>query len=127
MTTRVSRPGDGAQSDGEDATWDANHRLGGINVFYDGDTIYAFANHPTTPRLWKTINQGTNWSNINSVPFNVEFDAVSFAVWRVIIGSNAAGAQMAASLMAPYTGSWFDATGELPAGAGTIPAIVWVV
>lgn len=109
-----------------DSGWDANHRLGGIVVLYNGDTVYAFVNHAATPRLWQSLNQGTNWANLNSMPVNVEFDAAYNSTYDFIIGSNVAGAQMAAALVDPYTGAWENITDGLPVASGAAPAIVWV-
>lgn len=113
-------------------SWDSNHRIGALDVLGDGNTVYAFINHATTPRLWTTPDGGTTWQDLNSVPFNVEFDALSRATWsedeEFLIGNSAAAAQMAAWLGKPYTDDWEDATGDpgLPTEAGFISAIIWV-
>lgn len=113
------------------ASWDSNHRVGALEVLYDGTTVHAFVNHATTPRLWQSLDGGGSWSDINSLPFNVEFEGLTRCNWAAdefLIGSNAAGAQMAAWLPAPYTGAWTDATGSpsLPTASGAISSIIWV-
>lgn len=113
------------------ASWDSNHRVGALEVLYDNTVLYAIINHATTPRLWTSPDAGTTWTDLNSVPVNVEFDALTRCTWsadELFIGANAAGALMAAWLSSPYTGSWTDGTGtpSLPTGAGAISAIIWV-
>jgi len=112
-------------------SWDSNHRLGAIDILYDGLTLHAFVNHASTPRLWRSPDQGGSWTDLNSVPFNVEFDAFTRCNWAAdefMIGRNGPGAQMAAWIESPYDGAWTDATGSpsLPTGAGAITAIIWV-
>lgn len=124
----LSLSGDGAQTFTHvgEGTWGANHRVGGIRVHYDEDTVWAFINH-ASPRLWETPDQGTTWSNINSMPFSIEFTSLDWFDQTFLIGRNAAGAMMAAWIRTPYTGSWTDATGSpsLPID-NPITAITWI-
>lgn len=113
------------------ASWDVNHRIGALSVLYDNTTITAFVNHAATPRLWKSVNQGVDWTDHNSMPFNIEFDAATRCTWaadEVFIGRNGAGAQMAAWILSPWDGSWTDGTGDpgLPTESGAITSIIWV-
>ncbi len=117
-----------------DGTW-TTERIGGLLVGDSGDEIYAFLN-AASPRLWRTPDAGVAWSNINSSPFQLEFEAVSRhggASADVLIGNKNASTVQGAWLNLPYTDPWFDATGpalqRLPTvadGGGGITSIVWI-
>jgi hypothetical protein len=117
-----------------DATW-TTERVGYLERLYDSQTLYAFLD-AASPRLWRSIDGGLTWTNLNSLPFNVENESVSLAGGagaEFLIANNVAAAQMAAYQATPYGGAWINATGppgeRLPTaadGGGGIVSIIWV-
>jgi hypothetical protein len=117
-----------------DATW-TTERVGYLERLYDGQTLYAFLD-AASPRLWRSLDGGLTWTDLNSLPFDVENESVSLAGGagaEFLAAGNVAAAQMAAYQAAPYGGVWTDATGppgeRLPTaadGGGGIVSIIWV-
>ena len=117
-----------------DGSW-TTERIGGLLVGDSGNELYSFLN-AGSPRLWRSLNAGVAWSNINSSPFQLEFEAVSRhggASADVLIGNKNASSVQGAWLNLPYTDPWFDATGpalqRLPTaadGGGGITSIIWI-
>jgi len=105
-----------------DASW-TTERIGAMWT-EDSNTIYVILNGSN--RLWRTTNGGAAWSNINSVPFDVEHRALSrHANGRVLISRNVAGAVAVSYLDSPYTGAWVDITDALPISDGKL-SVIWI-
>jgi hypothetical protein len=107
-------------------------RVGGFHAA-DALTLYAFVNS-SPAALWRSTDGGTNWTQISTAPFGVEFEAVSkHSAGDFLIGNRAAGSAQGARQAAPYSSAWTDATGpagqRLPTaadGGGGITSIIWV-
>ncbi|MFX1301609.1 MAG: hypothetical protein ACFFDE_11880, partial [Promethearchaeota archaeon] len=131
----LSTDGGGNFTDLGDGQWTGTaYRVGGFSA-PDAGNLYAFLN-AASPRLWTTVNTGSAWTDLNSIPFSVEHGAVSrhsAGDLEFLIGSNAAGSVQAAWQATPYTGVWIDATGvlgqRLPTaadGGSDIKSIFWL-
>lgn len=113
---------------GDSGTWGADW----VGAFFadDADTLYAFVNGGS-PALYRSVNSGAAWTNLSSLPFDVDPGGVSkHPDGRILISNRDAGAQTAAYAEAPDYSSWIDATGSpsFPAatpGAGS-SAIIWI-
>jgi hypothetical protein len=128
---------DGAASfsNAGDGTW-TTERIGAMDITtIDGQSLVVILN-AASPALWQSLDGGGSWNQINTVPFNVEADAMS-RHWgensELLIGNNTGSAQMAAYVASPFTAAWTDATGpggsRLPtAGDGGVGiwSIIWV-
>jgi len=117
-----------------DGTW-TTERVGGLLVGDSGNEIYAFLN-AGSPALWRIQDAGGAWSNINSLPFDLEFEAVSRHGGDsadLLIGNKNASSVQGAWLNLDYDQAWYDATGpagqRLPTladGGGGITSIIWI-
>jgi hypothetical protein len=124
----VSKSTDGAASFvdiGDSATW----LTGWVGAFFadDANTLYAFVNGASRA-LYRSLNGGTSWTNLSSLPFDVDYEAVSkHSDGRILIANRSAGAQMVAYADSPYS-SWTNATGSpsFPTAGGGARAIVWI-
>jgi hypothetical protein len=105
-----------------DAAW-TTERVGAMWT-EDSNTIYVILNGSN--RLWRTTNGGAAWTDLNSVPFDVEHRALSrHANGRVLVSNNAADPVAVAYIDSPYTGSWVDISDALPVADGK-NAIIWI-
>jgi hypothetical protein len=112
---------------GDSATW----LTGWVGAFFatDASNLYAFVNGASRA-LYRSINGGTNWSSLSSLPFDVDADSISLhADGRIIIANRAAAAQMVAYADGPDYGSWTNATGSpaFPTAGGGGRSLVWIV
>lgn len=96
----------------------------------DANTLYAFVNGGS-PALYRSIDAGANWTNLSTLPFDVDPGGVSkHPDGRILISNRDAGAQTAAYAVSPDYSSWIDATGspsfptETP-GSGS-NSIIWI-
>ncbi len=115
------------------AAW-TTERVGAIAVDAAGQTVHAFLNSGS-PALWRTLNGGTDWAQINTLPFSLEMEAMS-RHWgdakEILIGNNTPagpGDLIAAYQSNPYGGVWVDASGNLPKatdGSGGLVSVIWV-
>lgn len=110
-----------------DGTWGA----GWVGAFFadDASTLYAFVNGGARA-LWRSLNGGSSWTNLSSLPFDVDHGGVSkHPDGRILMSNRDAGAATAAYAEAPDYSSWIDATGSpsfpAPAGSGS-QSIIWV-
>ncbi|KKL63711.1 hypothetical protein LCGC14_2172380, partial [marine sediment metagenome] len=111
---------------GDSPTWGADW-VGGFFAD-DANTLYAFVNG-VSPALYRSINAGTSWTNLSTLPFDVDSHGVSkHADGRILIANRINAAQMAAFANSPNYASWTNATGS-PAfstvGSGA-RSIIWV-
>lgn len=109
-----------------DGTWGAAE-VGGFFAD-DASTLYAFVNGGARA-LWRSLDGGTSWTNLSTLPFDVDYDAVSkHADGRILIANQIAGAQMVAYADSPDYSSWVNATGSpaFSTTGGGARAIVWV-
>ncbi len=111
---------------GDSPTWGADW-VGGFFAD-DANTLYAFVNG-VSPALYRSINAGTSWTNLSTLPFDVDAHGVSkHADGRILIANRINAAQMAAFANSPNYASWTNATGS-PAfstvGSGA-RSIIWV-
>ncbi len=111
---------------GDSATWGADW-VGGFFAD-DANTLYAFVNG-VSPALYRSINAGSSWSNLSTLPFDVDPHGVSkHADGRILIANRINAAQMAAFATSPNYASWTNATGS-PAfstvGSGA-RSVIWV-
>jgi len=116
------------------AGWGAN-RVGGFLAFSTSE-LYAIINVTGGSQLWQSLNSGSTWVQLNTFPFQVEFEAVSrHAGGRLLVGANTTGPVQGAYLNTPWnTGGYVDATGpagqRLPGVSGDggtgVSAIIWV-
>lgn len=126
----LSTDGAASFSDIGDGAW-TTERAGAMDTWSDGNELYIFLNDPADPTLWRSLDAGSTWALLGSLPFNVEFEAMYRFYGgntRFIIGCNTAFAAMAGWQDYPYEDGWTDATGSpsLPTASGFISAIVWV-
>lgn len=110
---------------GDSATW----LTGWVGAFFadDANTLYAFVNGASRA-LYRSLNGGASWTNLSSLPFDVDYEAVSkHSDGRILIANRAAGAQMVAYADSAYS-SWTNATGSpsFPTGGGGARSMVWV-
>lgn len=112
-----------------DATWGT----GWVGAFFaedDGVTYYAFVNGGSRA-LWRSTNAGASWSNLSSLPFDVEHGAVSkHPDGRILISNRSGSSQTAAYAVGPDYTTWVDATGS-PSFPASTPgngsnAIIWI-
>lgn len=129
--THIEKSTDGGASFtdiGDSATWGVDW-VGGFFAD-DANILYAFVNGGS-PALYRSINAGTTWTNLSTLPFDVDPGGVSkHPDGRILISNRAAGAQTAAYAVSPDYSSWIDATGS-PSFPTTTPgagsnAIIWV-
>jgi hypothetical protein len=110
-----------------DGTWGA----GWVGAFFADDinTYYAFVNGGSRA-LWRSLDGGSSWSNLSSLPFDVDHGGVSkHPDGRILISNRDAGAATAAYAEAPDYASWIDATGSpsFPAASGAgSRSIIWI-
>jgi hypothetical protein len=124
----ISKSTDGGSSFtdiGDSATW----TTGWVGAFFadDANTLYAFVNGASRA-LYRSLNGGSSWTNLSSLPFDVDYEAVSkHPDGRILIANRAAGAQMVAYADSAYS-SWTNATGSpsFPTGGGGARSIIWV-
>jgi hypothetical protein len=111
---------------GDSATWGVGW-VGGF-LADDANTLYAFVNGASRA-LYRSLNGGTSWSSLSSLPFDVDPGAVSkHPDGRILIANRAAESQMVAYADSAYS-SWTNATGSpsFPTTGGGARSIVWVV
>jgi hypothetical protein len=114
---------------GDSATWGT----GTVSAFIadDASTLFAFVDGGSRA-LYRSVDAGANWTNLSTLPFDVEAGGVSkHPDGRILISNRDAGAQTAAYAEAPDYSSWIDATGN-PSFPATTPgngsnAIIWIV
>lgn len=111
---------------GDSATW----LTGWVGGFFadDANTLYAFVNGASRA-LYRSLNGGTSWTNLSTLPFDVDYESVSkHSDGRILIANRAAGAQMVAYAVSPDYSSWTNATGSpsFPTAGGGARSIVWV-
>lgn len=111
---------------GDSATW----LTGWVGAFFadDANTLYAFVNGGS-PALYRSLNAGTSWTNLSTLPFDVDPHGVSkHPDGRILIANRINGAQMAAYADSAYS-SWTNATGSpsFPTGGSGARAMAWVV
>lgn len=113
---------------GDSGTWGADW----VGAFFadDANILFAFVNGGS-PALYRSINAGSSWTNLSSLPFDVDPGGVSkHPDGRILISNRDAGAQTAAYAEALDYSSWIDATGA-PSFPTTTPgagsnAIIWI-
>jgi hypothetical protein len=113
---------------GDSATW----TTGWVGGFFadDANTLYAFVNGGSRA-LYRSIDAGSNWTNLSSLPFDVDPGGVSkHPDGRILISNRDAGAQTAAYAEGPDYSSWIDATGS-PSFPASTPgngsnAVIWI-
>lgn len=108
-----------------DGTWGAAE-VGGFFAI-DSNTLYAFINGGSRA-LWRSLNGGSSWTNLSSLPFDVDYGSVSLhSDGRILIANRAAGAQMAAYADSAYA-AWTNATGSpsFPTAGGGARSIIWI-
>jgi hypothetical protein len=111
---------------GDSATWGTGW-VGGF-LADDANTLYAFVNGGSRA-LYRSTDGGSTWTNLSSLPFDVEPGGVSkHPDDRILIVNRAAEAQMAAYAEAPDYSVWFDATGSpsFPTAGGGANAVIWI-
>ncbi len=111
---------------GDSGTWGA----GWVGAFFadDANTLFAFVNGGSRA-LYRSINAGSSWTNLSSLPFDVDPGGVSkHPDGRILIINRDTGAQMAAYAEAPDYSSWIDATGSpsFPTAGGGSNAVIWI-
>jgi len=111
---------------GDSGTWGA----GWVGGFFadDANILYAFVNGASRA-LYRSIDAGSNWTNLSSLPFDVEAGGVSkHPDGRILIINRDTGAQMAAYAEAPDYSSWIDATGSptFPMAGGGANSVIWI-
>ncbi|MHC4397129.1 MAG: beta propeller repeat protein [Planctomycetota bacterium] len=112
---------------GDSGTWGG----GWVGGFFadDANTLYAFVNGDSRA-LYRSTNGGSSWTNLSSLPFDVDPGGVSkHPDGRILIINRDTGAQMAAYAIGPDYSSWIDATGApaFPTAGGGANAVAWVV
>lgn len=113
---------------GDSGTWGADW-VGGFFAD-DANILYAFVNGGS-PALYRSIDAGSNWTSLSSLPFDVDPGGVSkHPDGRILISNRDAGAQTAAYGETPDYSSWIDATGS-PSFPVATPgngsnAIIWI-
>jgi hypothetical protein len=125
----ISKSTDGGASFsdiGDSATW----TTGWVGAFFadDSSTLYAFVNGGSRA-LYRSVDSGSNWTNLSLLPFDVEPGGVSkHPDGRILIINRDAGPAMAAYAIAPDYSSWIDATGSpsFSTTGGGSKAIIWV-
>lgn len=110
---------------GDSATWGADW----VGAFFadDANTLYAFVNGGS-PALYRSLNAGTNWTNLSVLPFDVDPHSVSkHPDGRILIANRINGAQMAAYADSAYA-AWTNATGSpsFPTAGGGARSMIWV-
>jgi hypothetical protein len=113
---------------GDSATW----LTGWVGAFFatDANILFAFVNGASRA-LYRSIDGGTTWTNLSTLPFDVDPGGMSgHPDGRILISNRDAGAQTAAYAEAPDYSSWIDATGS-PSFPTTTPgagsnAIIWI-
>lgn len=110
-----------------DGTWGA----GWVGAFFadDANTFFAFVNGASAA-LWRSLDAGSSWTNLSSLPFNVDPGGVSkHPDGRILIINRDTGAAMVAYAEPPDYGVWFDATGSpnFPTAGGGSNAVVWII
>lgn len=129
--THIEKSTDGGSSFsdiGDSGTWGA----GWVGGFFadDANTLYAFVNGGSRA-LYRSIDAGSTWTNLSSMPFDVDPGGVSkHPDGRILISNRDAGAQTAAYAEAPDYSSWIDATGS-PSFPVSTPgsgsnSIIWI-
>lgn len=111
---------------GDSGTWGA----GWVGAFFadDANTLFAFVNG-SSRALYRSINAGSSWTNLSSLPFDVDPGGVSkHPDGRILIINRDTGAQMATYAEAPDYSSWIDATGSpsFPTGGGGSNSVIWI-
>jgi hypothetical protein len=111
---------------GDSATW----TTGWVGGFFadDANTLYAFVNGGSRA-LYRSIDAGSNWTNLSSLPFDIEPGGASkHPDGRILIINRSTGAQMAAYAEGPDYSSWVDATGSpsFPTAGGGSNAVIWI-
>jgi hypothetical protein len=94
---------------GDSATW----LTGWVGAFFadDANTLYAFVNGGSAA-LYRSIDAGSTWTSLSSLPFDVDPGGVSkHPDGRILINP-----------------VWFDATGapNFPTGGGGSNAVIWI-
>lgn len=113
---------------GDSATWGS----GWVGGFFadDANTLYAFVNGGSRA-LYRSIDGGSNWSNLGSLPFDVDPGGVSkHPDGRILISNRDSDSATAAYAEGPNYSSWIDATGS-PSFPSASPgngsnAIIWI-
>lgn len=111
---------------GDSATW----LTGWVGAFLiaDVNTLFAFVNGGSRA-LYRTIDGGTTWTSLSSLPFDVDPGGVSgHPDGRILISNRDTGAAMVAYAEAPDYSVWFDATGSpsFPTAGGGSNAVIWI-
>lgn len=111
---------------GDSGTWGA----GWVGGFFadDANTLFAFVNGGSRA-LYRSIDAGSSWTNLSSLPFDIDPGGVSkHPDGRILIINRNAGAQMAAYAESPDYSSWIDATGSpnFPTAGGGSNSIIWI-
>lgn len=115
---------------GDSGTWGT----GWVGAFFadDTNTLYAFVNGGSRA-LYRSLDGGSSWTNLSSLPFDVDPGGVSkHPDGRILISNrDAGGSQSAAYAIGPDYSSWVDATGSpafpsVPASSGGSNAIIWI-
>lgn len=111
---------------GDSATW----LTGWVGAFMadDANTLYAFVNGGS-PALYRSIDAGATWTNLSSLPFDVDPGGVSkHPDGRILIINRDSGPAMAGYAEPPNYDVWFDATGSpsFPTGGGGANAVIWI-
>lgn len=110
---------------GDSATWGG----GWVGAFMadDTNTLYALVNG-SSRALYRSLNGGTNWTNLSSLPFDVDPHGVSkHPDGRILISNRIMAAQMVAYADSPYS-VWTNATGSpsFPTLGTGSPSVIWI-
>ncbi len=117
--------GAGFSNIGDSGVWGADW----VGAFFadDANILYAFVNGGS-PALYRSLNAGTNWTNLSVLPFDIDPHGVSkHPDGRILIANRINGAQMVAYADSAYS-AWTNATGSpsFPTAGGGARSIIWV-